>query len=109
MEREMMRTTEVVKGVRFVNFPRYRDPGEAEWNQKLLDGIVCEDIAEQIPRKLRGSVTVDFQALDYEGLLKETKEKHGIYRTMTDEQLAKAEKILINAIFGPEETESQRA
>lgn len=99
MEREVVRTTEMFKGVRFINFPRYRDPENQELNLKLLDGIICEDIAEQIPRKIRKSVTIDFSALNYEKLLTETKDKHGIHRAMTDEELTKVNDFLLEAIF----------
>lgn len=97
--REIVRTTEKFKGVSFVNFPRYKDPDDGELNMKLLDGLVCEDIAEQIPSKLRGSVSVDFLTLDYNKFLAETKEKHGVQQTMTEEEMAIVEQQLIDAIF----------
>ena len=104
MEREIVRTSEVFHDVTFINFPGYRNPESGEVTNKLLDGVMCEDIALQIPPNMRRSVSVDFATLDYEQLLRETKSKHGISRTMTDEELRDVEQVLARTLFGHAQT-----
>lgn len=100
MEREIVRKTEQYKGVTFTNFPWYKNPETGELNSPLLDGLLCEDIAEQIPFKLRQSVVIDFTALDYENLLEETKSKHGIHQELSNEEIQVLQNQLVEAIFG---------
>lgn len=100
MEREIVRTTEQYNGVKFSNFPWYRDRETGELTFKLLDGIMCEDIANQIPSKIRDAVTVDFVTLDYEALLTETKSKHDLEMSMTHQELKSHEAQLLATIFG---------
>lgn len=106
MEREIVLTTQQYKGVTFTNFPGYRNSENNEVTHSLLDEVLCEDIAVQIPAKFRGSVSVDFAKLNYEELLAETKAKHGIKRTMTDDEQLRVEEHLLQHIFG--EREAQR-
>ncbi|WDL99731.1 hypothetical protein [Alicyclobacillus sp. ALC3] len=105
MEREIVSTNRQFKGVTFTNFPGYKDPESGEITFKLLDGVMCEDIATQIPSRIRSCVIVDFSALDYAALLAETKGKHGIERTMTDAEMRAAEEVLIAAIFDGDQSE----
>ena len=100
MEREILRTTEQYKGVKFSNFPWYKDLETGELTFKLLDGVMCEDIANQIPKKIRDSVTVDFATLDYETLLAETKAKHGLQETLSAQELKEHADYLVETIFG---------
>lgn len=105
MEREIVHTNYQFKGVTFKNFPGYKDPESGEITFKLLDGVMCEDIAIQIPSRIRGSVIVDFSTLDHSALLAETKGKHGIERTMTDAEMQAAEEVIIAAIFDGDSSE----
>lgn len=107
MEREVVLSTQQFHQVDFKKFPKYKDAQTGELNFKLLDGMMCEDIALQIPPAIRKSVSVDFSTLDYERLVAETKAKHALERTMTDEEMRSVQDHLLQTIFGETQNETR--
>jgi hypothetical protein len=99
--RNVVKTTECVNGVTFVNYPAYVDADDETLVYGLLEGVVAERVANQFPEHTRKAVTVDFDKLDLPLLSDEVRREWQIQSPFATEDEAKqAEQKLLTVLFG---------
>lgn len=97
MEGEKILVMEGFRGVLFENFPAIKT-GDNTYNYSMLNALIAEIVAEEIPDALKPSVTLDFSTLDKKY---ENQVKQGLLAqiTMTPEELRAAEEIILAELF----------
>ena len=91
--------TEGFSGVLFENFPAFKTEEHGGYEYSMLNGLIAEEVAKEIPKLLRSSVTVDYATVDKKYEENVRRDLRSQIR-MTPEELRASEKELIKAIFG---------